>query len=461
MIRETLGSYKFFMRSNFRFNSSNMELGTIKVAGEDYLHPAISSSWSGENTIRDVALVEYLRCVTRPRSGHRVLDPEIEVVEKNAREEASVESSPGDYLPEDTELTTGIEKDFPETSPQKGVSYVKELITGLCFSRACVWGLNAMVLATQVYKTMDGATISLKTVKTSLAKASWLSRRWEPPAEVQPADIVLSPGYVPSPLPRINTFACIAHFETGISQFDPEDFHQTLAIASENSLYVTGKLLSDPFDTIAENDVRFIVGNVGRTGLCLLVAPVNPEIRSLGDEYNLANHAPYEEGKRGDSFHGTSLHLKFTDWILPLEVEGARTIDQDVHMIESVISVLDSGKWVADLDILCIDFTNLVRLVMPTKCSGHTKGNGDYDYTALDTWEELLDRPKGVGVFRARGNWAARLAAVSILSQQGQGHSIGVFGPNDICLECMETARAHARSGLVEYESALSSFCID
>jgi len=120
MIRETLGSYKFFMRSNFRFNSSNMELGTIKVAGEDYLHPAISSSWSGENTIRDVALVEYLRCVTRPRSGHRVLDPEIEVVEKNAREEASVESSPGDYLPEDTELTTGIEKDFPETSPQRG-----------------------------------------------------------------------------------------------------------------------------------------------------------------------------------------------------------------------------------------------------------------------------------------------------------------------------------------------------
>ena len=38
-----------------------------------------------------------------------------------------------------------------------------------------------------------------------------------------------------------------------------------------------------------------------------------------------------------------------------------------------------------------------------------------YDYTSVDSWDELLDIPENVGVFRAHGNWAARLEAVSIL----------------------------------------------
>ena len=95
------------------------------------------------------------------------------------------------------------------------------------------------------------------------------------------------------------------------------------------------------------------------------------------------------------------------------------------------------------------------------ECPGHPKNETDYEYTSLDTWEELLDGPSNVGIFRAHGNWAARLAAVSILAQKGQQHGIGVFEPGRICLECLENSRRYGRGGLKEYESALPSFCID
>ena len=222
-----------------------------------------------------------------------------------------------------------------------------------------------------------------------------------------------------------------------------------------------GALLSDPFENLAASSVKRIIGNIGRTGICMLVAPFEPKIRPLGNEYNLVEHAAYD-GKREDNFKGTSLHLSFTDWILPIEVNGVegRTVDQDGYIVESVISVMDSGKWVADLDILCIDFAALSRLRMSHQCPGHPDGRTDYDYTSLDSWEELLDGPTSVGFFRAHGNWAARLAAVSILSQKDQGHSIGLLGPETFCLECL--ASAHGVGGVLKkFESPLPSFCID
>ena len=78
----------------------------------------------------------------------------------------------------------------------------------------------------------------------------------------------------------------------------------------------------------------------------------------------------------------------------------------------------------------------------------------------MDTWEELLDGPTNVGLFRAHDNWAAWLAAVSILSQQQQGHSIGLLGPGKMCLECFNTMYEHGW-GLKKHESRLPAFSID
>ncbi|KAF7507749.1 hypothetical protein GJ744_010178 [Endocarpon pusillum] len=231
-------------------------------------------------------------------------------------------------------------------------------------------------------------------------------------------------------------------------------------MCSEDSIFVSARALSDPFEEVAPHSIKRLVGNIGQSGICFLVAPQNPRIRDLSDQYNLVTHAAYDF-RREDNFSATSLHLSFTDWKFPLDAGGIRTIDQDVLVVESVISVLERGKWVADLDLLSVDFEGLLRIGMKCRCDG-VKEDSDYDYTSIDSWEELLDKPETVGVFRAHGNWAARLAAVSILSQQGHGHSICIFGPGGGCLKCLESEYADLFGvDLPEYESPLPSFCID
>lgn len=180
----------------------------------------------------------------------------------------------------------------------------------------------------------------------------------------------------------------------------------------------------------------------------------------MAEEYNVVNHFGYD-GKRENHYRGTSLHLSFTDWSMPLETPGAstRTIDQDAYFVESVVSVLDSGQWVVDLDILSIDFTKLTKLDSQGTCPGHAPGEPNHDYTSIDSWEEFLDGPTTVGVFRAHGNWAARLAAVSILCQTEQVHSIGMLSSEIFCLECL--SRDFSGEDLPKYESPLPSFCID
>lgn len=53
-----------------------------------------------------------------------------------------------------------------------------------------------------------------------------------------------------------------------------------------------------------------------------------------------------------DHFFRTSLHLGFTDWQAPLvQFQSMGQRDADVNIIESVVSIRDAGKWVADVDI--------------------------------------------------------------------------------------------------------------
>ena len=257
---------------------------------------------------------------------------------------------------------------------------------------------------------------------------------------------------------RPQAFACIAYFG-GTENIEPQDLDLTLAMCSENSIFVSNELLSDPFDTIADSDICRIVGSIDRPGTCMLIAPQDSQVRPLSNEYNLVTHAQYN-GHRENHFQGTSLHLSFTSWSLPLESCNIRTIDHNIQYIESVISVLDRGKWVADLDILRINFDGLLRIAPSSSCPSSHAESQYHDYTSIDNWEELLDGPETVGIFRANGNWAARLAAVSILSQRQQGHAIGVFGRGPFCLRCHEEACGDGLD-LPDHVSRLPSICID
>ena len=396
----------------------------VEAATGGLASPALGLKMLMDPSICKGRLADYLRCVTRISS------------EETTAEQLEV---PGVYL---------------MAHPHR-------------FPPPCVRSLHAMSLASQVYENLDGATISLKLVADPLHNALWIpsnptrtcvaAKREGQMAEQ--GDPILQARAVKE-LDRLQTFACIAMFESGSLNLDPVDLENTLALCSENSIYVAGVVLSDPFEIVPGYDIRRIVGNIGRSGICMLVAPQDPKIRSLSDKYNVVTHAPYDS-KREDNFKATTLHLSFTDWVSPLLTAGTRSIDHDVHIVECVISAWDGGEWVADLDILGVDFEGLIRLKIECQCLAPHDNSPKYDYTSLDSWEELLDGPESVGIFRAHGNWAARLAAVSIISQQGQAHSIGVYGTEKTCLRCLEASYEKPEWGLLEFESPLPSFCID
>ena len=452
----TVGKYRIFLKDKPKDPDYHILDDRIDLRWDEYyLHPTVSAQRICKSSMKADTLSEYFQYMMDPakkQSRKRVIDDDDQDAQDLSCEDEEMlkeyhqwrDRFPNDQRAEIAFASSSSAHDSGATN----VNYIKELSGIWPLSEVHLRALKALDIATRIYLQLAGATIPLKVVETPLDIAPWHKNH-------STRDLNLR-HYAAS-----DTLACIAHFESGTLLLEPDEFDQAFAIASGNSIFVISALISDPFEDLAADSVRRIVGNVGRTGICLLVAPVEPKIRSLGNEYNLVEHALYD-GKREDNFKGTSLHLSFTDWTLPLEVKGTagRTIDQEAYIVESVISVMDSGKWVADLDIVCINFKTLMRLRVGHQCPGHPNGNADYDYTSLDSWEEFLDGPATVGIFRAHGNWAARLAAVSILSQQGQAHSIGLIGPETFCLECLSSAHGFT-TGLKKFESPLPSMCID
>jgi hypothetical protein len=77
-------------------------------------------------------------------------------------------------------------------------------------------------------------------------------------------------------------------------------------------------------------------------------------------------------------------------------------------------------EWIADLDILGV-LGNLIRWPY-VKCNN---GIGELPteikkLTAIDSWEEFLDRPEGsIGIARAHCIWVARLTLVATSLSQG------------------------------------------
>lgn len=323
--------------------------------------------------------------------------------------------------------------------------------------------LFILELVSRVYSSLEGATISLSVLSKPFEPHMNVPGQLCEPPEIHNAldnvAVQMSPAK-PISLTRQWSFACVAYFDSGYTKLDLENLDSVFALCSEDSIFVASSFLLDPFERSEPHRLRRIVGNISHPGITLLVAPEESKIRKPTDQYNAVTHASYD-WQRENNFTGTTLHLSFTDWQIPLQAEGYRSIDQDVRIVESVISVLDRGKWVADLDILCIGFDVLTCIAWEHDRHACETHNLEYDYVSIDNWDELLDRPEGVGIFRAHGNWAARLAAVSILSQQGQGHSIAVFGRRNICFKCLEEKRGVVVFDLMGHEPPLPLLCID
>jgi hypothetical protein len=234
-------------------------------------------------------------------------------------------------------------------------------------------------------------------------------------------------------------FSCIAWFDSGEFDLPLKDLHAVMALANGASIYVASGLLVDPAADTGDSPIRRVFGNLGRSELCLLIPPVDPRLTKPDvRSWKLINHLAFD-GQFQDCFAGTSLHLTFTELEDAVYVGNRGLRDRQVVLLEALISIDDRGHNIGDLDILSM-FIN-PHLYLNDTCK-HASDQDipsveDWDLTAVDCWEEFLDPPTGTAIFRASGNWQARLGATAAAIQTGKKV---VVLPENACLHCLAEA---------------------
>lgn len=276
--------------------------------------------------------------------------------------------------------------------------------------------------ACRLYESLPGATISPRVLACSkvLAELPW----------------AIEPLNEDGLMTRAAAFSCIAWFESGTMEISPGHLRNVMAISSGDSLYVAAQLLCDPAANIKPYEIHRVVGNIGRAGLAFLIPPQNPMVRTADyDSWKLVNHQHFD-GKLEDSFRSTTLHLGFSGYEFPMTFGDHGGRFTEAFFIEAVVSVHDSGRWVADLDILAaLEAPDLYTLKQQATCDkALAVGSApEVEVVSLDNWEELLDPPRSVSVIRAHGNWQARLAAANVSVMLG--HPTVLF-QNHGCWRC-------------------------
>lgn len=283
--------------------------------------------------------------------------------------------------------------------------------------KTAITSLRSLAVAKSIYSQLSGAKILASIVQTGIHGAKW--------AELYHSTLTLTRSIV---------FSCIAMFETGKIDLDAEKLEQVIALSSGNSLFVASRLLEDPNAEKPEHAVSRIVGNIGRSGISLLIPPpASPLVRPLSNSFRAVSYPPFD-GVRGDSFKGTSFHLSFTSNRFPLDYGMMGIQDHQVYFVESVISVHDGGQWVADLDALRVLGWESGRQRLSisrracTKHSAEERTAALENFAAVESWEEVLDTPPGIGLVKAHRNWPARLAACAVLEQLGDGENASRHG---------------------------------
>lgn len=300
--------------------------------------------------------------------------------------------------------------------------------------------LELLGVASEIYKGLSGATISLNVLEYPLYDAYWAALDNVSSDSTHGNKLYRGSGELLDAMGRKEIMSCIALMETGVSNIEPVGLEEVMAMSYSNSIFVAASLLSDPYDSSQEHKVRHITGNVGHAGLNLMVSPPGQLlVRRPLNEVQTPRASSTFNGQRKNSFTGTSLHLSFTGQRLPLVSIDMDTIDQGIFYLQSVVSLWDSGKHIADLNVLGMEREHLTRIKLDCKCASPRLHPQDDDLRSLDTWRDILLPPRRTALMRAHGNWSARLAAVALLFQQHKGYSVGVLSPETLCWACLET----------------------
>lgn len=297
--------------------------------------------------------------------------------------------------------------------------------------------LELVGVINEIYEHLPGATISLRALEYPILDAHWATELIANNMTTMRAPE--GTGEIFYRMGRKEIFSCIAMMQTGSANIEPRDFEEVMAISSDNSIFVAGALLSDPYNTVNPREIRHIVGNVGYSGLNLMVAPAGIlKIRRPKNEVRIRGHRSNYDFERQDHFEGSSLHLTFTGQRFPLISTDIDTIDQDIFFLQSVVSLWDGGNHVADLDILKVQKTELSRVRLACSCVAPSSRSQGMDLRCLDSWDDILRPPRRLAVMRAHGNWSARLAAAAIFIQQGKSHTVAIFPTEPMCWTCLK-----------------------
>ncbi|KAJ2989364.1 hypothetical protein NUW58_g3504 [Xylaria curta] len=237
----------------------------------------------------------------------------------------------------------------------------------------------------------DGATIS-GTIVDSKFTPPIFSKTMNPEDWAEPYEYL--------EISQRTAIALIGYLETGYDVIaGMQGDHRIMGLSGGDSIYVLTALLTDPTERCPDYSFTRILGNTGTGGFSILACPSNLMARSLNKSAWRIESTSFD-GKPVDSFTRTSLHLRFTDWQAPLvSFDGIGQRDADAKILESVISVQDSGNWVADVDIYRALTDKMTSYGQYCSCETPDSLNSTTNLSSVDTWDQVLDCADGPVVF--------------------------------------------------------------
>ncbi|GAB1311420.1 hypothetical protein MFIFM68171_01630 [Madurella fahalii] len=309
--------------------------------------------------------------------------------------------------------------------------------------------LIQLSLASHAYSNLDadGATISCRVLSSPFVIKA-LSRLFDINLRPIGENSGNNPWFFDILPDEAEAISIIAYFETGhdfISGLPDETSGRLLGLSVGNSIYVPTRTLSDPHHREGvERPFSRLLGSLGRPGLTLLTCPERPECREQ-EIYSWRESLVSFDGANEDCFNRTTLHLSLTDWCAPLGSLSAAVGQRDspgTH-IEAVVSVMDAGCWVADVDPLrALKSSNIYQLEPQTSCN-HTEAEKRLPkpkMAALEKWDQIMDCDEGLVVTKSHGNWVGRLAIVCVLAQHCRLPELRiVVCPDTVCWQCIHT----------------------
>lgn len=304
----------------------------------------------------------------------------------------------------------------------------------LSLAEPALLALRGLSAIAALYEDSQSATVDVRSLKLDLRSARWLISAGQFDQAMTGALSNVARQLGPIQLDYAASFACIAMMETGRFDLDPKELESVTALSSGDSLYVPSSLLHDPIDDSHRFRIQRLTGNIGRAGIAFLVPPSAPMIKAYDalNDWQLIDHAEFD-GRLENNFASTSLQLSFTEATLPLNVGFSGGVDIEAYFLETLVSVYDSGHWVADLDVLtALESTSVLRV---SSCPDTRTDKRFPRYTSVDRFAEMLCEYSGTGIVRAWGNWQARLAATAICVAKGYGV---VIMNERVCWSCVD-----------------------